>query len=58
MDFLSLVQARYSCKAYTDTPIDDQQLAAVLEAGRLAPTAKTVSRSVSMCSKALVPSPK
>ena len=40
MDFLSLVQARYSCKAYTDTPIDDQQLAAVLEAGRLAPTAK------------------
>ncbi|WP_068540301.1 nitroreductase family protein [Olegusella massiliensis] len=40
MDFLSLAQARFSCKAYTDTPIDDQQLAVVLEAGRLAPTAK------------------
>lgn len=40
MAFIDLAQARYSCKKYDGTPVSDDQLAQVLEAGRLAPTAK------------------
>jgi len=43
MDFTSVVSARYSCKSYaTDRVISDEQLQAILEAGRLAPTAKNL----------------
>ncbi len=40
MEFLKLAQARYSCKSFSDRPVEEEKLAAVLEAGRLAPTAK------------------
>ncbi len=40
MDFLDLVKSRYSCKKYSDKQISKDQLDAILEAGRLAPTAK------------------
>ncbi len=39
MDFQDLIRARYSCRAYLDTPVEEEKLAAVLEAARLAPTA-------------------
>jgi nitroreductase len=39
MDFKELIRARYSCRAYRDDPVEEEKLAAVLEAGRLAPTA-------------------
>ena len=39
MDFQDLVQARYSCRAYRGDPVAEDQLARVLEAARLAPTA-------------------
>ena len=39
MDFQELIRARYSCRAYRSDPIAEDQLAQVLEAGRLAPTA-------------------
>ncbi len=39
MEFKELVRARYSCRGYRSDPVDDDQLAAVLEAARLAPTA-------------------
>ncbi|MBO4475163.1 MAG: nitroreductase family protein [Bacteroidales bacterium] len=38
--FLKLAQERYSCRAFKSTPITEEELASVLEAGRLAPTAK------------------
>lgn len=40
MDFLTLCKERYSCKKYASTQISKEQLQVILEAGRLAPTAK------------------
>ncbi len=42
MEFSELVKARYSCKKYSGEQITKQQLDAILEAGRLAPTAKNL----------------
>ena len=43
MDFRELVKARYSCKQYDTTKqITKEQLDAILEAGRWAPTAKNL----------------
>ena len=40
MDFLELAKARYSCKKFSDKPVEKDKLERILEAGRLAPTAK------------------
>lgn len=40
MEFTEVIQERYSCKKYDGKPISDEQLNAILEAGRVAPTAK------------------
>lgn len=40
MDFLELVKNRYSCKKFDDKKIEREKLDRILEAGRLAPTAK------------------
>ncbi len=40
MDYMETVKSRYSCKKYSDKQISKEQLDAILEAGRLAPTAK------------------
>lgn len=42
MDFLKLAQRRYSCKAFSDRQVESDKLTAILEAGRLAPTAKNL----------------
>ena len=42
MDFREVVKNRYSCKKYGSRQIEAEKLAAVLEAGRLAPTAKNL----------------
>ena len=39
MDFLKLCADRYSLRSFADTPIPDEVLNQILEAGRLAPTA-------------------
>ncbi len=39
MDFQSLVQRRYSVRAYRPDPVEEEKLQAVLEAARLAPSA-------------------
>ena len=39
MDFLKLCADRYSLRSFADTPIPDEALTQILEAGRLAPTA-------------------
>ncbi|MBQ9951892.1 MAG: nitroreductase family protein [Clostridia bacterium] len=39
MTFLELARARYSVRSYKDTPIEEEKLAAILAAGKLAPTA-------------------
>ena len=38
MTFLDLAKARYSVRSYTDQPVEEETLRAVLEAGRIAPT--------------------
>jgi len=40
MEFTEVIQNRYSCKAYRPEQISAEALAAILEAGRVAPTAK------------------
>ena len=42
MEFKDVIQNRYSCKKYSDIPVEPEKLTAVLEAGRLAPTAKNL----------------
>jgi nitroreductase len=39
MNFQALIRARYSVRAYKPDPVEDEKLARVLEAARLAPTA-------------------
>jgi nitroreductase len=39
MDFQSLIRTRYSVRAYKPDPVDEDKLARILEAARLAPTA-------------------
>ena len=39
MDFFELVRERYSCRKYTNEPVTQEQIDAILEAARVAPTA-------------------
>ena len=42
MEFKEVVRNRYSCKKFSDRQVSSDQLSAILEAGRLAPTAKNL----------------
>ena len=42
MEFKEVIQQRFSCKKYSDKMVEDDKLTAILEAGRLAPTAKNL----------------
>ena len=42
MDFAEVIKNRYSCKKFSSRKVTDEQLNAILEAGRLAPTAKNL----------------
>ena len=42
MEFKDVVKMRYSCKKYSDRLLEREKLDAILEAGRLAPTAKNL----------------
>ena len=42
MDFKEVVQGRYSCKKFSEKSIEPEKLQSILEAGRLAPTAKNL----------------
>lgn len=42
MEFKDVVKNRYSCKKYADRQVEKEKLASILEAGRLAPTAKNL----------------
>ena len=39
MNFLELIEQRYSVRKYSDKPLEQEKLDKILEAGRLAPTA-------------------
>ena len=42
MEFKEVLKARYSCKKYSDRQVEKENLEAILNAGRLAPTAKNL----------------
>ncbi len=42
MEFSEVIRERYSCKKFDGRPVEEAQLRAILEAGRLAPTAKNL----------------
>lgn len=42
MEFKEVIKRRYSCKKYSDKQVEKEKLDAILEAGRLAPTAKNL----------------
>lgn len=46
MEFKELVQKRYSCKKYDGRQVTPEQLDAILEAGRMAPTAKNLQEQI------------
>lgn len=39
MDLMDLIASRYSCRKFSDEQLTDEELASILEAGRLAPSA-------------------
>ncbi|HSV86521.1 MAG TPA: nitroreductase family protein [Levilinea sp.] len=39
MNFFELIRSRYSVRAYSSLPVEEEKLAMILEAGRLAPSA-------------------
>lgn len=42
MEFKEVVKNRYSCKKYSSRAVEEEKLQAILEAGRLAPTARNL----------------
>ena len=40
MEFTDVIEKRYSCKNYSARTVEDEKLTAILNAGRVAPTAK------------------
>ena len=42
MEFTEVVKNRFSCKKYDGRPVEPEKLNAILEAGRVAPTAKNL----------------
>ena len=42
MDFTKVIQSRYSCRGFLHESVKREHLGAILEAGRLAPTAKNL----------------
>ena len=42
MDFMEVIKNRYSCKKFDGMQVEGEKLTAILEAGRLAPTAKNL----------------
>ena len=42
MEFKDVINNRYSCKKYSDRAVEEEKLQAILEAGRVAPTAKNL----------------
>ena len=45
MEFKEVVEDRYSCKKFNGEPVAEKALKAILEAGRVAPTAKKPART-------------
>ena len=45
MEFSEVVRERYSCKSYESRQIEQEKLDQILEAGRLAPTAKNLQET-------------
>lgn len=42
MEFSDVIKNRYSCKKYSARPVEEEKLLEILNAGRLAPTAKNL----------------
>lgn len=42
MAFLDLAKERWTCRRYSDKPVEQEKLNAILEAARIAPTAKDI----------------
>ena len=42
MEFSAVIRDRYSCKKFSSAPVEREKLEAILEAGRVAPTAKNL----------------
>ena len=42
MEFKDVIRRRYACKKFSDKAVEPEKLEAILEAGRLAPTAKNL----------------
>ena len=55
MEFMDLAKTRFSVRNYSDRMVEPEKLEQILEAGRMAPTAKTSSHIKSMCCKAARP---
>lgn len=42
MNFLELAKNRYSCRSFMDKPVEQEKLNLILEAGKVAPTARNI----------------
>ncbi len=42
MNFLELAKNRYSCRSFMNKPVEQEKLNLILEAGKVAPTARNI----------------
>lgn len=42
MNFSDVIKERYSCKKFSERQVEEEKLQKILQAGRLAPTAKNL----------------
>ena len=56
IDFSEMIRQRYSVRKYDSRPVEDDKLRTVLEAARVAPTAKDTQPLGYMWSRARTPS--
>ena len=52
MEFQQLIEDRYSVRKFTDEPVTREEIEAILEAGRIAPTARNSQpQRICVCTK-------
>ncbi len=49
MEFTQVVENRYSCKNFSGRKVEAEKLQVILEAGRVAPTAKKFTGAAGLC---------
>ena len=48
MDFLTLAKERYSCRKFSDKPVEKEKIQQILSVAQIAPTAKNIQPQINL----------